>query len=134
MADNAGPATDYELYAPDGRIAELEVKAHRPEIWKEELDLYEEEAQNGSIDPTKPVARLLRQVEAGRARGRRVYVAISDGTSLRSRQRLFRYLEALGVLDEELLLLPESEILRVGRTLREHMSIPQTVPSAKGGG
>jgi len=133
IADNTGLATDFELRAPDGSIVELEVKALRPEAWKTELDVYQEQLKTSTVDPNIPVARLLRQIEAGKARGHKVYVAISDGTSIRSRLRLLDYLKAAGVPDSQLLLLPESEILRVGQILREHMGIPQPAFPAKAG-
>lgn len=132
-ADSSGPATDFELRAPDGGIAELEVKALRPEAWKEALDKYDAGLAHGDLEPNNPVARLLRQVEAGKGRGHKVYVAISDGTSMRSRLRLLRYLDPLRVPSEQLLLLPESEILRMGQILREHMGIPQPTFPPKGG-
>lgn len=133
IADNTGPATDYELRAPDGSVAELEVKALRPENWKQVLDEYEDGVKNSNLNPKQPMARLLRQVKAGIDRGHKVYVAISDGTSMRSRQRLLSYLGVAGVPDAQLLRMPESEILRAGQVLREHMGIPQPAFPAKGG-
>jgi hypothetical protein len=134
IADSEGSTTDYALRAPDGAPAELEVKALRPEKWKQALDKYEEGLKNSNVDPRNPVARLLRQVKAGEDRGCKVYVAISDGISMRSRGRLLGYLEAADVAEEQLLLLPESEILRIGKVLREHMGISQPTFPAKGGG
>lgn len=122
------------MRAPDGSLAELEVKAQRPESWKQVLDEYEEGLKSSTVDPKHPIARLLGQVKAGKARGHKVYVAISDGTSMRSRERLLGYLRPEGISEEQLLLLPESEILRVGKVLREHMGIPQPTFPAKGGG
>jgi hypothetical protein len=133
-AGNAGTATDFELRAPDGSIAELEVKALRPENWKVELDIYEQEAKSGNIDPKRPVARMLAQVKGGRGRGHRVYVAISDGTPIKSRNRLLPLLEAEDVPASQWILLPESEILRVGQEVREHMGIPQPALPTKAGG
>lgn len=134
VAGSEGPITDFEVRAPDGSLAELEVKAQRPESWKQVLDEYEEGLNSSTVDPKHPIARLLSQVKAGKARGRKVYVAISDGTSMRSRERLLSYLRPEGISEEQLLLLPESEILRVGKVLREHMGIPQPTFPAKGGG
>jgi hypothetical protein len=134
IAGNAEPTTDFALRAPDGSVAELEAKALRPESWKEALDEYDEGLENSKVDPDNPVARLLRQVEVGMRRGHTVYVAISDGTSMRSRGRLLARLKGVGVLNEQLLLLPESEILRIGKVLREHMGIPQPTFPTKGGG
>jgi len=134
IAGNTEPTTDFELRAPDGSVAELEAKALRPESWKEALDEYELESKNRNIDPKKPVARLLGQVKAGLDRGHKVYVAISDGTPIKSRVRLQILLKReVGVEADQLLLLPESEILRIGKLLREHMGIPQPTFPGKGG-
>jgi len=133
LAGNTEPSADFELRAPDGSIAELEAKALRPEKWKNALDEYAEGLKHSNLDPKNPVARLLRQAKAGLDRGHKVYVAISDGVSMRSRGRLLEYLAVAGVRKEQLLLLPESEILRVGKILREHMGIPQPTFPSKGG-
>ena len=97
------------------------------------VDEYKAGLKISKVDPKNPVARLLRQVESGNKRGRKVYVAISDGISMRSRGRLLEYLDAAGVPEKQVLLLPESEILRIGKVLREHMAIPQPTFPAKGG-
>jgi hypothetical protein len=125
-SDASGSTTDYELVAPDGSPAELEVKAQRPESWRGLLDEYDAELKN-PIPGNKPsqVARLKMQVEAGRARGRKVYVAISDGTPPDARERLLAILKPLDVEADQLLLLQESEIKRVGKQLRDHMGIQQ---------
>lgn len=136
ISDTSESATDYELVAPDGSPAELEVKAQRPESWKGLLDEYDAELKNPTPgkQPSQ-VARLKKQVEAGRARGRKVYVAISDGTPSDARKRLLATLKRSGIDAEQLLLLQESEIKRVGKQLRDHMGIPQPggSVSAKGG-
>ncbi len=131
-SNNKEPSSDFEIVARDGSPAELEVKAHDPSNWPSLLDDYEEWLKNpASFDKEPQVARLLRQVTAGRARGRKVYVAVSDGMSRRSRTRLLEVLTPAGVPDSQLVFLPEAEILRVGKLLREHMGIKQPKPPPK---
>ncbi len=130
-SDSKGSTTDFELVARDGSLAELEVKAQRPENWKDLLDEYDAEVKHPT--PSKKpsqVARLMKQVEAGQARGRKVYVAVSDAIPLDSRTRLEAVLKAVGMEDEGLILLSDAEIKRVAKQLREHMGIAQ--PGGKG--
>jgi hypothetical protein len=65
VAGNQEPTTDFELRAPDGTVAELEVKAHRPELWKDAIDEYDEGIKNSNVDSDNAIARLLSQVEGG---------------------------------------------------------------------
>lgn len=130
-SDSKSSTTDFELVARDGSLAELEVKAQRPENWKDLLDEYDAEVKQAT--PSKKpgqVARLMKQVEAGQARGRKVYVAVSDAIPLDSRTRLEALLKTAGMEDERLIFLSDAEIKRVAKQLREHMGIAQ--PGGKG--
>lgn len=125
-AGNAGGRTpDYELIAPDGSIAEMEVKAHRAENWPQMLDEWDNTGTEAQLQ------RMIEQLDAARSRGHQPYLAITDRTSIRTRRRLLTLLA--GRIDEgHLVLLPESEILRVAAELRDKMGIPQPVPPSRG--
>lgn len=127
-SDSTTSSTDYELATRDGGIAELEVKGHTPDSWKSMLDEYEQMLKAPDPHPgagADQIGRLLKQVEAGHARGRRVYVAISDGTPMVQRTRLLKILERADVAAEELITLPEDAIKRIGKRLRKHLGIQQ---------
>lgn len=127
ISNNRESSPDYELVDADGNVVELEVKAGRSKHWPRALDEYEATKEG-------PVARLVDQVKAGHARGRKVYVAVSDGLSRRSRDRLAGIFEALEVPPDRIIYMPESEILRVGAELRQRMGIKPPVPPGVGDG
>jgi hypothetical protein len=75
-----------------------------------------------------PTQFRIEQVQAAKVRGRKSYVAVTDAMSQHLRARLTDLLRPHGL--EELIFLPESEVLRVAKQLREHMGIDQPQPPA----
>ncbi|HWU86713.1 MAG TPA: hypothetical protein VN253_05545 [Kofleriaceae bacterium] len=121
FANNSSRNGDFELVTRDGSPAELEVKSYRAEYWEKLLKKY-------VSGKSEQIQRLIEQVQAARARGRKSYVAVTDAISQHSRTWLTGILKPCGL--EELIFLPESELLRVARQLRERMGIGQAKPSA----
>lgn len=121
FANNSSRNGDFELVTKDGAPAELEVKSHSPERWQDALDDY----ISGERDQ---IQRLIEQVQAAKSRSRKSYVAVTDAMSQHSRARLADILKPHGL--EELIFLPEAEIRRVAKQLRERMVIGRPAPLA----
>jgi hypothetical protein len=135
IASNKERISDYELIAPDGNIAELEVKAYRAETWKRHIAAYESQTPIPG-ERVNYVARLIEQIQAGTARGHQMYIAISDGISPASRFKLLKILRPYDIRSQQIVYMPELAILKSAKALREHMNIPQPGTSSmkRGGG
>ena len=123
-ADGLEP--DYDLVGPDGSLADLEVKANRPDEWPSLI----RDAQEGH--PSDTMQRFIKQLKGSKARGRKVYVAVTDGMSGVSKRKLRELLQTEGAAPDEIVEMSEEQILATGRALREHLGIPQPSFAAKG--
>jgi hypothetical protein len=121
FANNSSRSGDFELVTKDGAPAELEVKSHTKDAMRDALKDYD---RGEGVQ----IQRLIEQVQSAKTRGRKSYVAVTDALSQQSRARLTDLLKPHGL--EELIFLPESEILRVGKQLRERMKIDPNNPGA----
>lgn len=107
---------DYQ--ASNGKeVADLEVKANQPDYFKADI----KRAIDG--EPSLGIQRMLRQLEGTKQRGRKSFLAISDGMETNGGKELLKkYLESKG-LDVEIVTIKETDIKAAATKLREHLGI-----------
>jgi hypothetical protein len=122
-ADGLEP--DYLLQDPQGREADLEVKANAPDTFKEQLTA----AQKGQ--PDEGIQRMIKQLKASRertdpkGRPRKSYLAVSDELDPATQKMLESYLRKRGAMPDKILFMKEADILEAGRLMRKHLGIRQ---------
>jgi hypothetical protein len=115
---------DYLLRDKAGLEADLEVKATNPDNFKKALR--DMKSGKADVDTVKTMERMVRQLKASRARGRKVYLAVSEGMMKgKGRQLLDEFLAEHGAMPDELVGMSEADIAETSRALREHLGIQQ---------
>jgi hypothetical protein len=121
QADGLHP--DYLLRDKAGQEADLEVKGTNPQSFEKAL----REMKNGTADKSTKdaMARMVKQLKGSRARGRKVYLAVSEGIGETGRERLKSFLKNENAMPDEIVYMSEADILETARSLREHLGIEQ---------
>lgn len=122
VAELDGGEPDFVLVDRSGALADLEVKATRPDEWP---GLLNEGADMAALDAAHPMSRMSRQLNATVARGRRPYLAVSNGMSGVSKTRLADWLSLNVGAPVKVIYMDEGAILATADTLRQHLGIPK---------
>jgi hypothetical protein len=116
-------AGDYELVAPNGSRAELEIRAHRADAWTQCIAEYSpQKLALGEFH--NRLIRLAEQIRTETAQGCKMYIALSDSLPSSMRFRMQIILEEVGIERTQIVYMSEMEILKAVNSLCKHMSIP----------
>jgi hypothetical protein len=112
---------DFAIQDARGKKAKLEVKAWNQRMWQKELA-----RDPAALDPKSPLGRTIEQLQAAKATGEPVYLAVPDaiGDDIKRLQHLLRIkgLDAVTVLT-----FPESKLKEATAKLRSGLALSGAV-------